>query len=1088
MSVLISGKLLDGAGKPVTGCAIELRAKKTSPTVVVHVVASCVTDESGQYVINAEPGFYDVILVRDGWPPAEAGEIYVTPTDTPDTLNAFLDAPKDGDLRPEVMKRFEEMVNTVIHLSEQVTKDKEVTEAASESAKNSALAASVSEEESRKYKEQSQKNAEAAAESEQLAGQHAADAQNIKEDCQELADEVQKNADAVAEDKKQVALLASSASQDAARAEQAVKDADKIVDKAIDKVGEAATLTGEAKASAEAAARSERNAEQHKDEAKRIVDGLNATNASTTQKGLVQLSSDTDSDSEELAATPKAVKTVMDEVKNKAKLDSPAFTGTPTTPTPPDDAAGTEMANVAFVRRLLAALVDSSPETLDTLNELAAALGNDPNFATTVTNALAGKQPLNDVLTAISGLMQREDNFLYFNADGDASLSPLSEKARSLLAQDTAEAMRNELEFKSSAMRDVQTSLYDNTEGRVALPGANGYGMTNASGTAIIAGDMVSVAQAAHNLHPGRYYTFYSGKEETTGITEIIWLDNAWGDKTSHSAIKLVLFFGKDGRILATIRGGDRYAPVVWTDLAPKLGSAAAKDAQETIYDRTEGRLAIPGMFGYGEIFSSRVDFETEADFLRWVKEARPGRYSVYGGLGVIPGVLFEGVVEIIWPLPHGNPPKPASSAKAIIFYGINGHIYYNRYWPSGAGGSLIGWENLKVNEASLRALIGTRAPLNNPALTGTPTTPTPPDDAAGTEIANAAFVRRLLAALVDSSPEALDTLNELAAALNHDPNFATTITNTLAGKQPLNDVLTAISKLTPSENTIPYFSAEGQILLAELSEKARSLLAQATPEAMRMALELKAAATMESQSDIRDRTPGKLALSGMYGFGQAFSSADTLKFNGQVDFVEWMKEAAPGRYAVSIADSSDLLTGTTKFNGIIDVMWSPFDNDESDAIRKCKTLLCFNQYYEGEHSIHCLRYHASGNNWNATANVIVYDGDSLAFLLSRTAGNGPSSYYRYPGLGSPILAVYQGTAAGDKEIKIGLGDIVPGSRLGPVAIDCAISNGGTYSSTPQVKAGGAGAFSFPGRYQALSGYRGTYGDRGFICLFVRVE
>ncbi|HFP5511431.1 TPA: phage tail protein, partial [Escherichia coli] len=169
---------------------------------------------------------------------------------------------------------------------------------------------------------------------------------------------------------------------------------------------------------------------------------LKGTNASTTQKGLVQLCSDTDNDSEELAATPKAVKTVMDETKTKAPLDSPAFTGTPTTPTPPDDAVGLETANAAFVRKLLAALVDSSPEALDTLNELAAALGNDPEFATTIMNALAGKQPLSDVLTAISNLEERADNLLCFNQDGNASLSPLSEKARSLLAQATVEAMR----------------------------------------------------------------------------------------------------------------------------------------------------------------------------------------------------------------------------------------------------------------------------------------------------------------------------------------------------------------------------------------------------------------------------------------------------------------------------------------------------------------------------------------------------------------------------------------------------------------------------------------------------------------------
>ncbi|WP_425535613.1 tail fiber protein, partial [Escherichia coli] len=250
-----------------------------------------------------------------------------------------------------------------------------------------------------------------------------------------------------------------------------------------------------------------------------------------------------------------------------------------------------------------------------------------------------------------------------------------------------------------------------------------------------------------------------------------------------------------------------------------------------------------------------------------------------------------------------------------------------------------------------------TKAPLDSPAFTGTPTTPTPPDDAAGLETANAAFVRKLLAALVDSSPEALDTLNELAAALGNDPNFATTVTNALAGKQPLNDVLTAVSQITPEENTLPYFSAGGRILLAALSEKARTLLALDTPEAMRTELELKAAATMEPQSNIRDRTPGRLALSGMYGFGQAFASTEALAFDGQADFAEWLKEATPGRYAVSIADSSTLLAGTTKFNGIIDVMWSPFDNDESDTTRKFKTLLCFNQYYEGEHSIHRLTY-----------------------------------------------------------------------------------------------------------------------------------
>ncbi|EKS4089229.1 prophage tail fiber N-terminal domain-containing protein, partial [Escherichia coli] len=383
MSVVISGVLIDGAGIPMSGCHIILKSRVNTSEVVMRTVADVVTGNCGEYGFKAQTGKYCVYLKQDWHDEYCVGDIAVYDDSKPGTLNDFLTALDEGDLKPDVVKRFEEMVA------------------------------------------QAQQSAEAAAESERQAGQHVADAQQIKSDCETLADNVQQNAEDVAEDKKQVALLASSATQDAARAEQAVKDADKIVQKAVDKLDEAATLTGEVKASAEAAAKSEQNAKQHRDEAQRIVDDLKGTNASTTQKGLVQLCSDTDNDSEELAATPKAVKTVMDETKTKAPLDSPAFTGTPTTPTPPDDAVGLETANAAFVRKLLAALVDSSPEALDTLNELAAALGNDPNFSTTVINALAGKQPLNDVLTAISELSeltQRADNLLCFNQDGNASL------------------------------------------------------------------------------------------------------------------------------------------------------------------------------------------------------------------------------------------------------------------------------------------------------------------------------------------------------------------------------------------------------------------------------------------------------------------------------------------------------------------------------------------------------------------------------------------------------------------------------------------------------------------------------------------
>ncbi|HGF2008651.1 TPA: prophage tail fiber N-terminal domain-containing protein [Escherichia coli] len=476
MSVVISGVLIDGAGIPMSGCHIILKSRVNTSEVVMRTVADVVTGNCGEYCFKAQTGKYCVYLKQDWHDEYCVGDIAVYDDSKPGTLNDFLTALDEGDLKPDVVKRFEEMVA------------------------------------------QAQQSAEAAAKSERQAGQHVADAQQIKSDCETLADNVQQNAEAVAEDKNQVALLASSATQDAARAEQAVKDADKIVQKAVDKLDEAATLTGEAKASAESAAKSEQNAKQHRDEAQRIVDELKGTNASTTQKGLVQLCSDTDNDSEELAATPKAVKTVMDETKTKAPLDSPAFTGTPTTPTPPDDAVGLETANAAFVRKLLAALVDSSPEALDTLNELAAALGNDPNFSTTVINALAGKQPLNDVLTAISELSeltQRADNLLYFNQDGNASLSPLSEKARALLALDTPEAMRTELELKAAATMEAQSDIYDRTAGCLALPGAFGYGHLFSSSEVVYFSAQNGPAEFlkwVFEVTPGRYaVTQYGG-------------------------------------------------------------------------------------------------------------------------------------------------------------------------------------------------------------------------------------------------------------------------------------------------------------------------------------------------------------------------------------------------------------------------------------------------------------------------------------------------------------------------------------------------------------------------------------------------
>ncbi|MCW3256911.1 phage tail protein [Escherichia coli] len=118
---------------------------------------------------------------------------------------------------------------------------------------------------------------------------------------------------------------------------------------------------------------------------------------------------------------PKFSTTINNALALKAPLSSPALTGTPTAPTAAQSVNNTQIATTAFVKSAIAAMVGSAPAALDTLNELAAALGNDPNFATTIMNALAGKQPLDTTLTNLSG-KSVSDLLKYLNLGNSATL------------------------------------------------------------------------------------------------------------------------------------------------------------------------------------------------------------------------------------------------------------------------------------------------------------------------------------------------------------------------------------------------------------------------------------------------------------------------------------------------------------------------------------------------------------------------------------------------------------------------------------------------------------------------------------------
>lgn len=263
------------------------------------------------------------------------------------------------------------------------------------------------------------------------------------------AADVTKKAETVAQQAGQVQQTATSVANTAASVEASKGAVEKI----------AAQVTKDKETSEGAATRSEAAAQRaEKIAAQGLVD------ASTIGKGIVKLNDTLTSESVTEAATPSTVKQLNDELQLKANKHSPNFTGKPTSPTPPKDSNDTSISTTAWVRDAIAELVGSSPETLNTLAELAEALGNDPNFATTITEELAQKQPLSPLLTAIAAVTTAANKLLYFTGSNKAELTDFTETARSLLAKGSTTDIINFLGLRATVDK-ANGALQKNSNG-----------------------------------------------------------------------------------------------------------------------------------------------------------------------------------------------------------------------------------------------------------------------------------------------------------------------------------------------------------------------------------------------------------------------------------------------------------------------------------------------------------------------------------------------------------------------------------------------------------------------------------------------
>lgn len=184
---------------------------------------------------------------------------------------------------------------------------------------------------------------------------------------------------------------------------------------------------------------------------------------------------------------------------------------------------------------------------------------------------------------------------------------------------------------------------------------------------------------------------------------------------------------------------------------------------------------------------------------------------------------------------------------------------------------------DLSATYLTTTAASSTYAPLASPALSGTPTAPTANAGTNNTQIATTAYVDSAVAGLVDAAPSALNTLNELAAALGDDANFATTISTSLGEKlvkasnlsdltdasaartnlglaigtnvQAYDAELAALAGLTSASDKVPYFTGSGTAAVADFTTFGRSLVDDLDAAAGRSTLGLGSMATQASSN-----------------------------------------------------------------------------------------------------------------------------------------------------------------------------------------------------------------------------------------------
>ncbi|WP_000407662.1 hypothetical protein, partial [Escherichia sp. TW14182] len=287
--------------------------------------------------------------------------------------------------------------------------------------------------------------------------------------------------------------------------------------------------------------------------------------------------------------------------------------------------------------------------------------------------------------------------------------------------------------------------------------------------------------------------------------------------------------------------------------------------------------------------------------------------------------------------------------------------------------------------------------------------------------------------------------------------------------EQAKSDIDAALSATLKTMNHLSEIAAEGE----EAQQESRNNLG------------LKSASTMESQSDIYDRTEGCLAIPGAFGFGALFKYGEEIKFSaerGPTEFLQWVRETPPGRYLVSQFGGSKknpIITGpsTLVFSGYLDIEIRTNTTPENQQ-KETKQVIF--KGINGES--YTARIHSGitpatlPDSWEKK--LLKVD-DFTRVLYSWT-----DSYYNLPDIGGLVLAAYTGDSDSESKKTLIRGRSYSGSRLRQATFYADFRSSG-FESGPTALVGGA---DLSGTYISLSSTDSVnVYTRAVVGLFMRI-